>query len=161
MAGELQKLKAIHREIARLLVAGMPVPKIAEHLGISRGTIYTLKKSPMWCSLFGELSAEADKNIVNFEERVQFARDLGLERITEVLEVNADVGKALQIKSAFDVLDRGGQGYKVPDKIVENTINFQMNFNEMSDADLHKELAKVRAERKIGVEEAVLVGQVV
>lgn len=137
MSGELQKLKDWHRELARCLASGMTVREIAVQRGKTEAGIRYARKSPLFQKLLGELHMENDKEAADFASRVDTCRQMAIERVEENLEACASIDKGLQMKTAWDILDRGANGHKVPDKVIEQTTNIQVNqIHEMSDAEL-------------------------
>lgn len=140
----LQKLKARHREIARLLITGVTETDIAQKLGMSPEGVRHATRSPLFQQLFGELTAEADSEITKFRKEL-----IGL--LPDALAVqkniltNAQIEVSLKQKSAWDVFDRVGI---VAPKEVHFEGNITHSTEELSDADLLNQIEQVNEQLK-------------
>ncbi len=125
MAGELQKLKARHREIARLMIMGWTDTVIAQHLEMTVPGIKYAKLSPIFITLYAELCKEADLNAVDMKQRLEVLREMALDNVEEDLVDLKNIDRALRNKTSFEVLDRTGLG-----KPKEPTINIHGGINQ-------------------------------
>lgn len=146
--GELQKLKDWHKELARCLAVGMTITEISKQYGKTTAGIRYAIKSPLFQQRLGELHIENDKEVADFAGRIGVLRDMALEVIEENLEQCSSIDAGLKTKCAWDILDRGPTGHKVPDKVIEQNTHIQVNnIVEMSDAEL--EIKSLEAAQKV------------
>lgn len=142
---EIQRLKARHREVARMMVSGMTIEEIHLSTGYSKSWLYNLVRTPLFVSMAAELAMEADKSMLDFKARFSAIRNDALDAVGE--SVHSDTRHkfedAIRLKSAFDILDRTDSGFKVPDKLIE--VNTNINVENLSDAEVELRLRKLKA----------------
>ena len=110
----IQHLWEVHKEIARLQVAGMRPVEISRKLGYTQAWLSTIMCSPVYVSYMARLSERADDGAVDINKRIQEGAETGVLELLKVLkgegEYKGAVPTTLKVKVAQDFLDRNGQG---------------------------------------------------
>lgn len=128
----LQRLKARHREIARLLVAGRTVTEISKILNMTITALNGITKTPLFQQLYGNLTLEADANAVDIRKRINELLPKAIEVSADILD-RTDVELSLKQKTAWDILDRGGFGAT---KAVVFDGNITSSVEDLADSDI-------------------------
>ena len=114
----LKKLTPRHKDIIRrLIVAETPV-EIAQELGMTPAAIYRLQNDPLFATELREMEQKANTSLISSEKRLDALESirLGCDESAELVRkvVNdkvagvPDIAIDLRVKSAWDLLDRGG-----------------------------------------------------
>lgn len=102
----------VHREIARLQVAGMRPVQISEKLGYSQSWLSTIMCSPIYQKYLKQLSERAEDKAVDIKKRIEEGAETGVMELLKVLkgegEYKGTTSAALKVKVAQDFLDRNG-----------------------------------------------------
>ena len=122
----LKKITFRHKEVMRRLLVAETPKEIAEELNLATATINGWLHDPLFASTLNELEYETRTKILGGDGRVE-----ALEVITKTMkdaailcrETVGDplIDRSLRLKSAWDVLDRGG--LKPTDKKLVGHIN--------------------------------------
>lgn len=102
----LQKLKERHREIGRLLVAGMPQREIAGIFGLTESRLSIIINSPIFQEYLSTLSRGRDSEAVDFAAHIHRIAERGLKKIEKVLDTTQDDKLATDI--GFKALNLDG-----------------------------------------------------
>lgn len=132
----LQKLKARHRELARVLVAGATVKQAATRFGMSEEGVRAIVRSTLFQQLYGELSCEADEQAINVKKQLQELLPDAAGVLRTALSAK-DIDESLRVKVAWDILDRGGL---VATKEIHLETSTAEQFSDVEIADQIKEL---------------------
>jgi hypothetical protein len=111
---QLAELQERHHEIARLLVLGTPIEKIAKETGMSPLTIKQYKNFPVIKEQINIMSGARDKEVTDVAKQI---RNLA-PRCVEVLEgilSNDQASDGLKLKTSLAILDRAG--HSVPKNV--------------------------------------------
>jgi len=140
----LKKITFRHKEVMRRLLVGETPKEIAEELGLAVATINGWLRDPLFASTLSELEYNTKTSMLSADGRVE-----ALQIITESMKDAAilaretmgdtTVDRGLRMKSAWDILDRGG--LKPTDKKLVGHINL---------SDLIIEARKQREVKKEG-----------
>lgn len=124
---DLQKLKDQHREIARLIITGHTNIQISRLLDLTPVAIRLIKSSSLFQDLISELTKEADCSAIEFSKHIQSLRETSLDIIEETLDSDT-IDKALQVKTAFGILDRKSDGHVKEAKGPSVSVNLSKSF---------------------------------
>jgi len=116
----VQRLKVRHHEIARVMAAGLRDTEISEVLGVSLPHLSTLRRSPAFQQLLMAFMGARDAEALSMKDRLEYAAGLGLDKIQEILEGDADIPLGFLRDTAFGLLDRAG--YNATTKIQSASI---------------------------------------
>lgn len=112
-SGQLVSVAALriqHREIARLLVAGVKLAEIAQIMDVSVTSIKVLLRNPAFNSLLEVLIVERDSRAVDIGARLKGIAALALDKLSEKLESSEvdvlPIGELRQLTR--DLVDRSG-----------------------------------------------------
>lgn len=106
----LKDLRSNHREIARLTHQGIKPSEISERLGINIGTVYLIRRDPLFKQALAKLDDEADKEIIDVRKRLAEMSLKAVDRLDNLLDSYDD---KVSLSASKDVLDRAG--YKPPE----------------------------------------------
>ena len=109
----VQHLWEVHKEIARLQVAGMRNMDIARKLGYTQAWLSTITCSPVYTKYLASLSHRADEQSIDIRAKINEGAEIGVSTLLSVLkgesEYRGNVPVGLKVKIAQDFLDRNGQ----------------------------------------------------
>jgi hypothetical protein len=111
----VQHLWEVHKEIARLQIAGMRPVEISKRLGYTQSWLSTIMCSPVYVKYLSGLSERADDSAIDVKKRIQEGAETGVMELLKVLKGEGAYGggavsPTLKVKVAQDFLDRNGQG---------------------------------------------------
>ena len=122
----LKKITFRHKEVMRRLLVAETPKEIAEELNLATATINGWLHDPLFASTLTELEYNTKTSMLSADGRVE-----ALEVITESMKEaavlardtmgDAAIDRSLRMKSAWDILDRGG--LKPTDKKLVGHIN--------------------------------------
>jgi DNA-binding CsgD family transcriptional regulator len=102
---EIQNIWDTHREIMRLLVAGMHHVDIARELGVTPATISNVMNSAICKRQMNLMRDARDLDAVDVSKRIQEIAPVALQTLEELLCTGND---NVKLKTATDLLDRAG-----------------------------------------------------
>jgi len=93
----IKKMRERHREIARLLTAGVRQKDIAEELGLTQSRLSIIIKSPVFQDFLAEISAGRTAAAMDFNAKIHHIAEKGLRKIERVLDGTKDDRLAVDI----------------------------------------------------------------
>lgn len=120
----LKDLKSNHREIARLTHQGIKPTEIAERIGMDVGTVYLIRRDPLFKQALAKLDDEADEEIIDVRKKLAEMSIKAVDKLDNLIDSHDD---KVSLKASTDVLDRAG--YKPP----EVTKNYHAHAHFTSD----------------------------
>jgi len=102
---ELKEMRSIHREIVRLLVAGLKQTEIAEALNIHKQTVSNVSNNPIVMRQIKMLQEAKDANAAK-PTALDDLRPDAITALEELVNDNDEKAKAVRLSAARDILDR-------------------------------------------------------
>lgn len=103
----LQKLRARHREIARLMIEGRKPAEISEELDLPLNTVHRISTDPLFKAHMAKLSDSLDTMVIQTRKRLAEMNAKALDTLDDLLTFD-DVPAPTRLHAAKDVLDRNG-----------------------------------------------------
>ena len=114
---QIQKLRAVHREVLRLNSLGMRYKEIAERVGLHPAYITTIINSAPALAQTEVMQAEYDADTRAVKDVVNRGAILGVQYLEKIVDPESDESRmaapALKVKVAQDFLDREGSAPRI------------------------------------------------
>lgn len=130
-SGQLNSAKPVtylwerHKEVARLLIAGMRPVDISKKLGYTQAWLSTMMNSPVFKDYVSKLSERKDEGAIDIKRQIEEGAQVGVSELLKILkgegEYREGVSVTQKIKVAQDFLDREGHA-KVTKVQTQSTI---------------------------------------
>lgn len=104
---QIQEMWDVHHEITRMLLLGMKHVDIARELGISEVTVSYTANSQVVQRQLDLMRGARDMGAVDIGARIQAMLPKAAQALDELLDSQVE---AIRLRTAQDVLDRGGYG---------------------------------------------------
>ena len=149
---EIQNLRDVHREMARLLVMGMKHVDIAQLLGCDEHSIANFKNSKLGAAMIDKLHIERDESAKDVS-RVLKEDAMNNVELLQSIRDNEKTPNKIKVDIAQDLLSRAGYA-KVTKTQVEDSGGMKSLVMRAKERVVEKGLER-RVEREIEVEEEV------
>lgn len=103
-----KKLQEHHKEMARMVVAGYKNNEIATQLGVSHGSVLSVKNSPLFKAYVDNLQDSANSHTVKVRKIIAEQSVVAVEAIADLLDPNSEAPPSVVLGAAKDILDRAG-----------------------------------------------------
>lgn len=139
-----------HKSAARLFVAGLKGPEVAEKLGLHPAYMPKLRQHPNVRQQAEVLHGQCNSEALSIKEKVDDGAKSGLGYLLDVFtvgtEANVDTDSKTKVRVAQDLLDREGTAPRMT-RTQSQSANVNMNLSVDDIADIKQRAAKARGEK--------------
>lgn len=121
---EIQILQEDHREILRRLTVGQSVKDIAKALSITPTKVTYVKNSRLGKNELSIIQGARNAEAIEISKQIKELQPKAIALMEEVMDDEEKSPRALRVKIAMDILDRGGHG------AIKRNVNLNKNLSE-------------------------------